>query len=160
MTKSSRSILGVPFLLAVAASAQAGDWRQEASEDVQRQNLIKLVPGASHWMIEMGERYKNLFWAAKLGKWEFAQYQAEEIESLVQTMALARPKRAQSAEIFLQKVFPSLHQAVGSKDWARFQSAFRGLNSECIACHVREDHDFIVIPAEPASANSPVLNLK
>ena len=111
-------------------------------------------------MAEMGERYQNLYWAAKLGKWQFAEYQVQEIEALVKQVALARPKRAASAEIFLDKVFPMLHQAVGSRKWAQFEPAFAHMNAQCMACHGREAHGFVVIPPVPATAHSPVLNLK
>ena len=74
--------------------------------------------------------------------------------------ALARPKRAASAEIFLDKVFPMLHQAVGSRKWAQFEPAFAHMNAQCMACHGREEHGFVVIPPVPATAHSPVLNLK
>jgi hypothetical protein len=142
------------------AMASADDWRKEGTEQTRLDNLVRLVPGASHWMAEMGGRYQNLYWAAKLGKWEFAAYQAEEIEALVNQVALARPKRAASAQLFLDKMFPMLHQAVRSRDWVKFEPAFAALNAQCMACHVREAHAFVVIPPAPATAPSPVLNLK
>jgi hypothetical protein len=108
----------------------------------------------------MGERYKNLYWAARQQKWEFAAYQAEEIEKLVETLMLARPGRAASARIFLDSVYPFLDEAIAEREWASFEPAFRKLNVECMACHVREEHAFVQIPPEPATASSPVLNLK
>lgn len=149
-----------PALLAFAGGAQAADWREEGAPDEQVANLVRLVPGAAHWMIEMGERYQNLYWAARQEKWEFAAYQAEEIEKLVRTLMLARPARAASGGIFLQNVFPMLHEAVASREWDSFAPAFRRLNAECMGCHVREDHAFVQIPPEPATAPSPVLNLR
>ncbi len=152
------SVLSAGVLL--AGSADLNDWRKQGSEQEKLEALVRLVPGTSHWMIEMGERYKNLYWAAKLQKWDFAAYQAEEIEALINTVALARPNRAASAEQFRQSLFPWLHEQVGSGDWETFQAAFRKLNSECMACHIREEHAFVTIPLEPATASSPVLNLQ
>lgn len=148
------------MILLGAAGLHAADWRKEGSAEEQLANLVGLVPGAAHWMIEMGERYKNLYWAARQQKWEFAAYQAEEIEKLVETLILARPGRAESAGIFLGNTFPALHEAVASQQWEQFETAFRRLNAECMACHTREDHGFVQIPPEPATASSPVLNLK
>jgi len=150
------SILGAAVVPASASGA--GDWRKQGSEREQLDALVELVPGTSHWMIEMGERYKNLYWAAKLEKWEFAAYQAEEMESLILTVARARPSRAASAEQFRQNVFPWLHEQVRRRDWESFQAGFQKLNSECMACHIREDHPFVTIPLEPITPSSPVLN--
>jgi hypothetical protein len=146
--------------LLVAGGALGTDWRKEGDDAERLQKLVELVPGTAHWMIEMGDRYQNLYWAAKQGKWEFATYQSEEIEKLMQVVMLARPKRAASAQMFLDKMFPMMHEATASKDWDRFEDAFDTLNTECMACHAREDHSFVVIPREPATASSPVLNLK
>jgi hypothetical protein len=151
----------IVILTAGLMMAPAGaDWREEAPAEEQLANVVKLVPGAAHWMIEMGERYQNLYWAARQEKWEFAAYQAEEIEKLVETLMLARPGRAASAGIFLGEVFPALHEVIAAKQWGSFETAFRKLNAACMACHVREDHAFVQIPPEPATASSPVLNLK
>ena len=159
MKATLRSALILSSLLA-AGTALAADWRKEADDAERLQKLVELVPGTAHWMIEMGDRYQNLYWAAKQGKWEFATYQSEEIEKLVQIAMLARPKRAASAQMFLDKMFPLMHEAAASQDWDRFEDAFHTLNTECTACHAREDHSFVVIPREPARASSPVLNMK
>ena len=76
-------VAAVAAVIVLATGVHAADWRKEGTPEEQQANLVKLVPGASHWMIEMGERYKNLYWAARQEKWAFAAYQAEEIEKLV-----------------------------------------------------------------------------
>lgn len=152
-----------PFLLLgiamLADTALADDWRKGEDDKERLEKLVQLVPSTSHWMNEMGTRYQNLYWAAKQGKWEFAAYQAEEIEELAKIVALARPKRAASAQQFLDRVFPKLHEATASQDWQTFESAFHDLNSECMGCHGREDHPFVEIPRTPVRASSPVLNM-
>ena len=135
------------------------DWRVSADNDQQLKKLIQLVPGTAHWMVEMGERYKNLYWAAKQGKWEFAEYQLEEIEGLVHRVQLARPKRAKTAQEFLDGAIPSMMNTLKQRDWAGFREGFLGLRAACIHCHGQNDHAFIVLPREPATASSPVLNL-
>jgi hypothetical protein len=161
----TRILLMLPPCLLLAAGAWSpvvaaeADWRSEGDAETRLENLVTLVPGASHWMMEMGERYRNLYWAAKLEQWEFAAYQAEEIEALVEQLALARPKRARSAGIFRKDVFPMLGQEIAKQQWSGFEAAFRHLNSACMACHAREDHGFIVLPVAPREASSPVLNL-
>lgn len=140
-------------------SPAMADWRQTGSDSDKLQNLIRAVPGTSHWMFEIGERYKNLYWAAKLSKWEFALYQVEEIEKLVEQVQLTRPKRALTAQQFLEDAIPSMERAVVSRDWAVFEENFKGLRAACMHCHIQNDHEFVVLPDQPSTATSPVLNL-
>ena len=133
---------------------------QDGSDAEKLHDLTTLVPGAAHWMAEMGERYQNIYWAAKQEKWEFTMYQAEEIEKLIKTLMLARPARTGSAKIFHEKVLPALNEAIEKQTWEAFEPAFKALHSECMACHAREEHAFVTIPLEPVTASSPVLNMK
>ncbi|MCG7897806.1 MAG: hypothetical protein JAY99_00290 [Candidatus Thiodiazotropha lotti] len=149
----------VPLLLLLFVFNLQADWREESEPSDQLENLVKLVPGTSHWMFEIGERYKNLYWAAKQGRWEFAQYQVEEIEKLIKVVQLARPKRAETAQEFIETGLPAISDGVESRNWDDFKPAFVKLNQACMTCHGKNDHAFITLPVEPLSASSPVLNL-
>ena len=142
-----------------SASWVLADWRQSGSDREKLQNLVNAVPGTSHWMIEMGERYRNLYWAARQSKWAFAHYQLEEMEKLARQVQLTRPKRAPTAQQFLEEAIPRMEQAVASHDWATFEAGFQALRAACMHCHVQNDHGFILLPEQPATASSPVLNL-
>jgi len=152
-----KSVIVIMFLL--ISSAHAADWRKQGSKDEQLANLVKLVPGTSHWMAEIGSRYQNLYWAGKLGHWEFAQYQVEEIDKMIKTVQLARPKRAATAQEFLDKAIPAISKGVESKDWKQFEASFAKMHGACMECHGKNDHAFVTLPLKPATANSPVLNL-
>ncbi len=143
-------------LLTLSASA---DWRKDADADEQLRQLVGLVPGTAHWMFEVGERYKNLYWAARQERWDFAQYQVEEIDKLIQVVQRARPNRAATAQEFLDSGIPEIQKGVEGRSWQSFEPAFAKLHDTCMACHVKNDHAFIVLPLAPASAGSPVLNL-
>ena len=143
----------------LASASIPADWRDEGSTETQLANLVKLVPGTAHWMFEIGERYKNLYWAAKQENWEFAQYQVEEIEKLVEVVKLARPKRAETAQEFLETGLPAIQRGVESRTWGGFQPAFVQLQHSCMTCHVKNDHGFITVPLQPKTASSPVLNM-
>ena len=138
---------------------RGGDWRKKATTAGKVENLVKVVPGAADIMIVVGERYKNLYWAAKQGKWAFAEYQAEELKDLIEKLQITRPKRAATAQEFLDAVFPDIIQASGSGDWKRFSSSFDRMRKRCLQCHAKNDHAFIVLET-PKTAGSPVLNMR
>jgi hypothetical protein len=155
-------ILLMVLLLTASIAAGAGaayDWRKQGKQDEKLSNLIEVMPGAANLMFEMGERYKNLYWAARQEKWQFAQYQAEEMKDLLETLMITRPKRARTAREFIARVYPVLEPAIASRDWPRFAKAFEHMRQACMDCHVENDHAFIELQA-PKTAASPVLNMK
>ena len=118
----------LPLLLALitlaGTSVNAADWRETATETDKIAKLLSVMPGASVIMLQMGERYKNLYWAAKQGKWAFAEYQVEEMENLIEVLKITRPARARTASEFQKLVFPALPGAIGQQDWTTFAPAF------------------------------------
>ncbi|MBL1275949.1 MAG: hypothetical protein COB30_007665 [Ectothiorhodospiraceae bacterium] len=151
------SILGLLFT-SMSFSAHAAE-ASDTPHATTMEQLAKVMPGASVIMLQMGERYKNLYWAGKLGKWEFAAYQTEEMEDLIHTLKITRPARAETADEFLKAVYPMISEAAASRDWPRFEKAFDELRGQCMSCHAKNDHSFVTLPI-PKSANSPVLNMK
>jgi len=152
------ALLCVCAMLATATASAQEDWRKTAPVEKKIQNLVEVMPGAATLMIEMGFRYQNLYWAAKQGKWEFAQYQAEEMEGLVKTLMITRPKRAKTAEAFLKTGFAALEPALKARDLTRFEAGFEKMRQACMTCHQQNEHAFVTLPL-PKRAYSPVLNM-
>jgi hypothetical protein len=163
MRKGTLTSLILPGLLfaalAVADADDDRDWRKQASLEDKVEKLIATMPSTSTLMIEVGERYQDLYWAARLGKWAFAEYQLEEIESLVELLQITRPGRAATAQVFLDEGLGGFEAAFEAKDLNAFQRAFRNLHAQCMACHVANDHAFIELPEQPVTASSVILNL-
>ncbi len=143
----------------IPAAATAQDWRKNVSTVKKVEKLIEVMPATGNIMIEMGERYKNLYWAAKLGQWEFANYQAEEMEELIDKLKITRPELAETANEFLKKSYPHVFQIVKLRDWSKFLVMFENLRNECMACHSKNGHGFIGLPI-PKQSSSPVLNME
>lgn len=150
----------ITLLLATQLNAESSkqDWRKTGSAEEQLKNVVQVIPSAADIMFQMGERYRNLYWAGKQGKWEFAQYQTEEMQSLVKKLMLTRPNRAATAKTFLDDAFEGYEQAIQQKDRKKFQAAFEHMRQRCMACHIQNEHAFIVLNKQPAKGNSPVLD--
>ena len=158
--KLMAAILGVAMAgTALADQAPLTDWREHGTEAEKLENVVRAVPSASRVMIELGERYKNLYWAGKLGQWQFAEYQIEEMQSLVKLLQLTRPARAATAQDFMDEGFDGFDEALEEEDWEAFYRAFSNMRAQCMICHARNEHAFVVLPEHPATATSPVLNL-
>lgn len=145
-------------LLFFSHTVSAKDWRVTAKQDEKINNLIEVMPGASVIMLQMGERFRNLYWAGKQGKWDFAEYQVEEMQDLIQALMITRPKRAATAKNFQQSAFTLFPAAFEEKKWSKFSHAFENMRSKCMVCHIENKHAFIVLPAKPRLGSSPVLD--
>ena len=147
-----------PLITSLNVFAEEHDWRKTGSDETKLKNLVKVIPSTSDIMFQIGERYKNLYWAAKQGKWEFAGYQLEEIESEIKTLKITRPKRAKSANIFLNSALENLEGSIEKKNWSSFQSSFEKMRKQCVQCHVTNDHAFIIPNKNPPKGSSPALD--
>jgi len=141
------------------AADQDRDWRKSSNTAAKVEQVIKTLPSTAHVMIEVGERYQNLYWAGKLGQWAFAEYQMEEIVKLIELLQISSPKRAATSQVFLDHAMVEFEDAFKKRDWATFLHAFRTMRAQCIVCHNDNDHGFIIPPEHPVTANSVILNL-
>ena len=153
-------LLLVTFLATGYVIAETGsdDWRKTGSQEEKLNNVVQVIPTAADIMFQMGERYRNLYWAGKQGKWEFAQYQTEEMQRLVKTLIITSPKRADTAKVFLHDAFDGYGKAIKDKDWGKFQNAFESMRVRCMACHIQNEHAYVELNKLPVKGNSPVLD--
>ena len=153
-------LLVIALLITYQAYAEADnkDWRKTGSADEKLDNVVQVIPSAADIMFQMGERYRNLYWAGKQGKWQFAQYQTEEMQSLIKKLIITRPNRAATAKTFLLDAFDGFEVAIKNKDWNNFQSAFEYMRQRCMACHIQNEHAYVVLNKQPMKGNSPVLD--
>ncbi len=157
--RRAAAVFGLCTLPFVATALAEEDWRKSAPVEKKLAKLVEVMPGAANLMIEMGFRYQNLYWAAKQGKWAFAEYQAEEMESLVKTLMITRPKRAKTADVFLKTGFKDVEAALKARDPVRFEASFEKMRQACMTCHQQNEHAFVTLPL-PKRAFSPVLNME
>ena len=159
------SVLVMKYLLCLLLSlntvisyANGNDWRKSDDNEKKLEKIIKVIPSTSDIMFQMGHRYKNLYWAAKQGQWEFAEYQVEEMESLMKKLIITRPKRAKTARFFLEHAFDGYEDSIEHGNWKRFQQVFEKMRQACEKCHKQNMHEFIKLQKIPTKGSSPALD--
>jgi hypothetical protein len=119
------------------------------------ETIARQLRGFDVAMAETGYRYVELYWAGQDENWGYAAYQAEKIRLAIQQGLERRPKRAASAEHFLQAALPELEQAVRAQDRMLFDQNFRALTASCNACHAMEKVPFFNVQP-PQARQSPI----
>jgi hypothetical protein len=141
----------------MASDTSADAWRKQGQADTRIEQLTQLTPGTSDTMIQMGERFKNLYWAAKLNKWEFAEHQLKQMQGLLKKLQISNPEQSHSAQRFLDTALHGFPGAFQYRDWNRFSHAFESMRQRCMECHIKNNLAFITLSAAPPKGSSPVL---
>lgn len=124
-------------------------------ENMKFETVAKHLRGFDMAMVETGYRYQELYWAGKDENWEYATYQAEKIKVAIENGLERRPKRAASAQDFLNITLPETGKAIAGRDTIQFKQAFTALTANCMACHALEKVSFITVRT-PVERQSPV----
>jgi len=141
-----------------AAGPAAGDWLKPAPEEKVRQ-LERHLRGTDIAMWEIGYRFTELFYAGEDANWDYARYQAEKIDLALRLALERRPKRAQSAQPFLNSDLPAVQQAIEARDASRFREAMERLRAGCVRCHTDEKLPFFTVEL-PQRRISPVRTVR
>ena len=76
------------FLLACNTNTEQniqGEWIK-GTEAQQLETIEKQFRGFDNTMVEVGYRYKELYWAGQDKNWEYANYQLEKIKLTIENM--------------------------------------------------------------------------
>lgn len=131
-----------------------GKWIQ-GSEEEKLETIEMQFRGFDMVMFETGYRYQELYWAGQDQNWEYADYQLEKIRKTIKNGLIRRPKRAQSAEQFMNEVIPKMEVALDSKDTTLFNSSFIMLTKGCLNCHTKENVPHFTVK-KPLNRVSPI----
>lgn len=125
------------------------------NEKQQIKTIEKQFRGFDMAMVETGYRYQELYWAGQDQNWEYAQYQIEKIEKAIKNGLERRPKRAESAQFFLDQILPKMEASITSHDSTEFNKQFTTLTNNCNACHAMEQVSYFKVKP-PLHRQSPI----
>ncbi len=151
-----KKTIGATFagvLLAVSAGAAMA-----ADADVQAQldALKASVPKFAIPMREVGDRFQNMYFAAKDGNWALAAYMSKYMNGAMAPAKLTKPEEYGVWKSFYEGRFAPVEKAIQAKDLAGFESAYTKVIDDCNSCHKKMDYGFIKVIKLKAPANQGV----
>lgn len=140
-----------------AASPESAAPSWLAADEAERlAQLERQLRGFHLAVVETKYRYTELFWAARDGNWEAAEYHVRKLRLAIENGLERRPKRAVSAKPFLDGPLAAMEDAVAARDPARFEARFRELTAARNACHAMEQVPFLEVhPPERGAEAEP-----
>lgn len=115
-------------------------------------------------MADIARRFELLGRALESNRWQFAAYQAAELEEAFDELEAARPPERAGTEQDVRNLVVAfkrsqpmpLEQAIEKRDSVKAVEAFEKMATACNRCHQTTRHGFIEIPVVPGR---PVPNL-
>jgi hypothetical protein len=150
-----KSVIATSCLMILAGGAYAaGDWLK-GTTDQKLKTLAEIQPGLGTVMIEYGNRYTNMYHAAKGGNWGLAGYQLKEAREIQEVGETTRPGRAAALKAFEKAYLEPLEKAIEAKDFEKFNTAFKAGIEGCNGCHASQGFPYIKYEL-PRNSASPL----
>jgi hypothetical protein len=140
--------------MASAGLSHADSSWLKGTTDEKLNTLADIQPGLGTVMIEYGNRFSTMYYAAKAGNWGMADYQLKEAREIQEVGENTRPARASMLKSFESANLDKLADTIKAKDWKKFDAAFKATVEACNGCHTANGFPFIKYEL-PKSSPSP-----
>ena len=98
-------------------------------------DVIGVLPKFAIPMREVGDRFQNMYFAAKGDNWGLACYMAKYMNGALSPAKITTPQEYPLWEIFYTEKFAPVNKAITAKDFPAFEKAYTAVMAECNACH-------------------------
>lgn len=134
---------------------QVRDWINSYGDPSFNDDKIKILadiqPGLGIIMQEIGRRFTAIFYAARGGNWDLANYQLKELREAQEVAVITRPKRKDALLSFEEEFLGTsedpkegtLQDAINKKNFLAFNKSFKSATVGCNGCHQSTGFSFI-----------------
>ena len=96
-------------------------------------------------MREVGDRFQNIYFAAKDGNWALAAYMAKYMNGSMTPASVTKPAEYKVWKGFYDDTFAPVNKAIMAKDMKAFEKAYTAVINDCNACHQGMGYGFIKV---------------
>ncbi len=126
-----------------------------AEEDMQKQiDAIKgALPKFAIPMREVGDRFQNMYFAAKDGNWGLAAYMSKYMNGAMNPAKVTKPAEYETWKSFYTDTFAPVNKAIQAQDWKAFEKEYDAVIKSCNSCHTGMGYGFIKVIKMKAPAD-------
>jgi hypothetical protein len=107
-------------------------------------------------MREVGDRFQDMYAAAKGGNWALAAYMSKYMNGAMTPASLTKPAEYKEWKEFYEKDFAPVNKAIQAKDWKTFDSTYTNVMSTCNQCHQSMEYGFIRVVKQAGPSDNGV----
>ena len=116
-------------------------------------DVIGVLPKFAIPMREVGDRYQNMYFAAKDGNWGLAFYMSKYMNGAMNPARITKPDEYAMWKSFYEDSFASVNKAIMAKDFAAFDKAYMSAMKTCNECHAAMGYGFIKVVKQKSPAD-------
>jgi hypothetical protein len=156
MPRLSRSV-AILFASSLVLAGTA-TFAQDAPKDVQKQidEVKSVLPKFAIPMREVGDRFQNMYFAAKGGNWALAAYMAKYMNGSMAPASVTKPDEYKTWKNFYENTFAPVNKAIMAKDFKAFDTAYTAAAKSCSGCHAGMGYGFIQVVKLGAPADNGI----
>ena len=136
-------VVGMVGLLILAAMPLAN--AEEKPLQPQIDQIKAALPKFAIPMREVGDRFQNMYFAAKGGNWALAAYMSKYMDKALNPASLTKPEEYPSWRYFYDTTFVPVNDAIKAQDFKAFAKEYTGAIAACNACHASMGYGFIKV---------------
>src|SRR5215470_6601115 len=129
---------------------------QDANTQKQIDELKSALPKFAIPMREVGDRFQNMYFAAKGGNWALAAYMAKYMNGSMNPASVTKPAEYKVWKNFYDETFAPVNKAIQAKDFKAFETAYVGVIKDCNNCHEAMGYGFIKLVKLDSPADSGI----
>src|SRR5512144_630938 len=131
-------------LLAIGAFSVCGA-ALAAEADLQKQidEVRSALPKFAIPMREVGDRFQNMYFAAKDGNWALAAYMSKYMNGSMNPASVTKPDEYKVWKGFYDNTFAEVNKAIQAKDFKAFDKSYMAVIADCNNCHQSMGYGFI-----------------
>jgi hypothetical protein len=137
------------FLLGATVATYAADDLQQQVTDIKN-----VLPKFAIPMREVGDRFQNMYFAAKGDNWALAYYMSKYMNGAMNPAKLTKAAEYPVWKAFYDDTFAPINKAIYAKDFKTFEKEYTAVIAKCNDCHASMGYGFIKV----VKMNSPADN--
>ena len=157
LTKKSKILLASVLFTVTGGIAAAADTvaASTTGADTQKQidEIKAVLPKFAIPMREVGDRFQNLYFAAKGGNWALAAYMSKYMNNAMKPARVTKPDEYKMWQSFYEGAFTPVNIAIQAKDMKGFEKAYTNVIVSCNGCHAGMGYNFIKVVKLKAPAD-------
>ena len=133
------------FTMGAVALCAGAAFADDAAMQKQIDEVRGALPKFAIPMREVGDRFQNMYFAAKDGNWALAAYMSKYMNGAMNPAIVTKPAEYKVWKSFYDDTFTPVNKAIMAKDLKAFDTAYLGVVKDCNNCHQGMGYGFIKV---------------
>jgi hypothetical protein len=116
-------------------------------------DVIGALPKFAIPMREVGDRFQNMYFAAKDGNWGLAFYMSKYMNGAMNPAKVTKPQEYEMWKSFYTETFAPVNKAIVARDFKAFEKEYTAVIKSCNDCHAGMGYAFIKVVKQKTPAD-------